>query len=209
MKRMTGVLLASVLVLGCAACVSPQSPPPAEPRDEEPTAAEIAQQAYDCLENAESLCKSGMDIIDAAWHFGIWDAPECGADAVMEQLSQQTGFDVSFLEQNGGYTADELANGDGTLAGWEYCLTATENCLSASGTYAAVDEALNTAQELIRGLPADDPNFQSLKDYYTEVAAYAAYFENVSGSYNDLTAAITQYERDIQTAKKPLLFDFG
>ncbi|MDY3281991.1 hypothetical protein [Dysosmobacter sp.] len=209
MKRLTAALLASALVLGCAACAAPQSPPPAEPREEEPTAAEIARQAYDCIESAETLCKSGMIIIDAAWHFGIWDAPECGADAVMEQLSRQTGFDVSFLEQNGGCTADELANGDETFDGWEYCVTAAENCLAAYGTYDALDQAMNTAQELIRELPADDLNSRSLKDYYTEVAAYAAYFEDVTGSYNDLTAAITRYESDIQAVKKPLLFDFG
>ncbi len=56
---------------------------------------ETAQQAYDLVEDAESLCKSGMSIISVAWHFGIWDAPECAADIVTERLSAQIGFEFS------------------------------------------------------------------------------------------------------------------
>lgn len=170
---------------------------------------ERAQRAYDLIESAESLCKSGMGIISSAWHLGIWDAPECETSTVIEKLSAQIGFEVSFIEENGNYTADELVNGDGNFGGWEFCLMTAENCLSASGTYTSVNDALDAARDLIREIPEDYANYQSLKDYYTKVAAYAAYFENVSGSYNDLTEAINKYEKDIQEAKEPLLFDFG
>lgn len=61
-----------------------------------------------------------------------------------------------------------------------------ENCLSAIGAYTSVDEALVAARVLIREIPDDYVNCQYLKDYFTKVAAYAEYFENVSGSYNDL-----------------------
>lgn len=161
------------------------------------------------IEGAESLCKSGMRIISSAWHFGIWDAPECETSTVIEKLSAQIGFEVSFVEENGNYTADELINGDGNFGGWEFCLMTAENCLSASGTYTSVNEALDMARDLIREIPDDYANYQNLKDYYTKVAAYAAYFENVSGSYNDLIEAIDKYEKEIQEAKEPLLFDFG
>lgn len=116
---------------------------------------------------------------------------------------------ISFIEENGGYTADELINGDGNFDGWELCLMTAENCLSAIGAYTSVDEALVAARVLIREIPDDYVNCQYLKDYFTKVAAYAEYFENVSGSYNDLTEAVTEYENRIRTAKEPLLFDFG
>lgn len=170
---------------------------------------ETAQQAYDLVEDAESLCKSGMSIISAAWHFGIWDAPECGVDIVMERLSTQTGFEVSFIEENGGCTADELVNGDGTYGGWEFCLMTAENCLSAIGVYDSISESLDMARNMIRELPDDYTHYQNLRDYYTKVVAYASYFENISGSYNDLIEAITEYENNIQSVKAPLLFDFG
>ena len=223
MKRFRVFLLATILIT-CTACSTVQDSPVADSREEskgnneavtentEPekiSEAEIAQQAYDFIENAESLCKSGMNIISAAWHFGIWDAPELGVDTVMDKLSEQISFEISFIEENGGYTADELVNGDGTYDGWEFCLMTAENCLSAIGAYDSVRESLNAARDMIRKLPDDYAHYQNLRDYYTKVAAYALYFENISGSYNDLIEAITEYENDIQTTKEPLLFDFG
>lgn len=223
MKRFYAFLLATIFIF-CTACSTIQNSSTDVPHEEssgdmgtvtentesaEINEAKIAQQAYDLIENAESICKDGMGIISAAWHFGIWDAPECETDVVMERLAAQIGFEVSFIEENGGYTADELVNGNGNFDGWEFCLTTAENCLSVIGAYASVDEALNTARDLIRKIPDDYAGYQKLKDYYTKVAAYTAYFENVSGSYNDLIEAITKYEDDIQKAKEPLLFDFG
>lgn len=223
MKRFCVFLLATIFIF-CTACSTAQNSSTDVPHEEgsgdtgivkentEPeviSEAEIAQQAYDLIENAESICKDGMGIISAAWYFGIWDAPECEADVVMERLAAQIGFEISFIEENGGYTADELVNGDGNFDGWEFCLTTAENCLSAIGTYASIDEALNTARDLIRKIPDDYADYQNLKDYYTTVAAYTAYFKNISGSYNDLIEAITKHEDDIQKAKEPLLFDFG
>lgn len=223
MKRFAASLLAMMVVFSCAACSDVQRPSGEKlygsetesikssisAELEEIDETEIAQKAYDLIDNAEALCKDGMEIISSAWHFGIWNAPECGTDTVLEQLSAQIGFDISFIEENGGYTAYELVNGDGNLDGWEFCLMTAENCLSAAGAYSFVNETLDDARDLIRKLPDDYVNCRYLKDYYTKVAAYAAYFENVSGSYNDLIEAIDRYESNIQTAKEPLLFDFG
>ncbi|MCM1186173.1 MAG: hypothetical protein NC251_12535 [Lachnoclostridium sp.] len=223
MKRLLVFLLTVVLIFSSAGCSTIQNSDiensqevgssSTEPKTENVEAdiideTEIAQQAYDLIENAEDLCKAGMGIISAAWHFGIWNASECDASTVMEQLSAQIGFDVSFVEENGGYTADELVNGDGNWDGWEFCLMTAENCLSAVGVYTSVGDALDSARDLIRKIPADYEHYQNLKDYYTKVAAYVAYFENISGSYNDLTEAIAKYEGDIQVVKEPLLFDF-
>lgn len=233
MKRFSAFLLTTVLIFNCTACSDTQNLPieasheassdnseAAANIDNTETAAEnadidpeeineTAQLAYDLIACAESLCKSGMEVISSAWHFGIWDAPDCESSTVIEKLSAQIGFEVSFIEENGNYTADELINGNGNFGGWEFCLMTAENCLSAAGTYTSVNEALDMARDLIREIPNDYANYQNLKNYYTKVAAYAAYFENVSGSYNDLIEAIDKYEKDIQTAKEPLLFDFG
>lgn len=223
MKLFSVFMLSMMLVFGCVACTSVQNLPAGNSQGvgiediegststapEKIDEAELAQQAYDLIDSAECICKSGMGVISAAWHFGIWDAPGCDADSVVECLSAQIGFDVSFIEENGGCSADELVNGDGNFDGWEFCLTTAENCMSAAGAYASVNEVLDTARDLIRQIPDDYVNYKYLKDYYAKVAAYVAYFENVSGSYNDLTEAITEYESQIQTAKELLLFDFG
>lgn len=150
-----------------------------------------------------------MGIISEAWHFGIWDAPEYEPDTVIEQLSAKIGIAVLFIEENGGYTADELIYGDGIYDGWECCLMSAENCLSADEAHYCISEDLDIARELIRKLSDDYVHYQNLRDYYTKVATYASYFENISGSYNDLIEAIKEYESDIQSVKEPLLFDFG
>lgn len=224
MKRFSAFLLIAALIFSYTACSVIQNPSVenlpegsvdsvesttrgVEPEEINQTG--IAQQAYDLIDSAELLCKSGMQIISTAWHFGIWEAPECTTDVVMEHLSARTGFDVSFIEEHGGYTADELVSGDGNFANWEFCLTTAENCLSAAGVYSSVNESLDAAKDLIRKIPDDNADYRYLKDYYTKVATYVAYFEDVSGSYNDLTEAIAEYESNIQVAKEPLLFDFG
>lgn len=224
MKRAFLVLLLMTLILNCVACSTAKKITVEEPsitddsnmkvvidsmESEKTDEVEIAQQAYDLIEGAESNCKQAMKIIEAAWHFGIWNAPECKTDEVIERLSAKIGCDISFIEEHGGYTADELVNGNEDFPGWEFCLMTAENCLSAIGVYDFTNEALDSARDLIRQLSTDYTHYQSLKDYYTKVAAYVAYFENISGSYNDLTAAITEYESGIQMAKEPLLFDFG
>lgn len=223
MKHFSLFLLTLILIFCCVACSTDQNSTTknshgsgtkstkssASEKPEKMDEAEMAQQAYNLIDSAESLCKSGMGIISSAWHFGIWDAPGCETNVVMERLSAQIGFDVSFIEENGGYTADELVHGNGDFGGWEFCLMTAENCLSAIEAYTSVNKALDAARDLIREIPDDYANYQYLKDYYTKVAAYAAYFENVSGSYNDLLDAIANYESSIQKSKEPLLFEFG
>lgn len=174
-----------------------------------PGSSEPAQAAYDLIHDAEALCKRGMNAITAAWHFGIWNAADCTPDTVIDQLAAQIGYDSAFVAENSGCSADELINGNGSFDGWEFCLTAAENCISQAGVHDRVKEALNTARETIQSIPGDHANYQDLKNYYTKVAAYADYFRNINGSYNDIVAGMASHELLIQTAKEPLLFDLG
>ena len=119
------------------------------------------------------------------------------------------GVERSFLEENGGYAAEDFLNGDGTYDGWQFCLWATENCYAAIGYYEGLDSAMETAQDVIKSLPEGYEYRQALKDYYTKTAAYVAYFEDVSGSYNSSGDTVVEYENAIEAAKEGLLFDFG
>lgn len=84
MRHVTTFLLAMTLIFSCTACSDVQNAPSgnshgSETENVENSAivepekineAEIAQQAYDLIDSAESLCKSGMGIISSAWHLG-------------------------------------------------------------------------------------------------------------------------------------------
>lgn len=174
-----------------------------------PATSDPAKLAYDLINEVETLCKNGMNAISAAWHFGIWDATNCSPDTVVSQLSAQIGYDFAFVVENCGCSAEELINGDGNFDGWEFCLTAAENCISQAGIHDTVKDSLNTARELIQSVPTDHTNYQDLKNYYTKVAAYASYFSDINGSYQDIIAGMSSHELSIQLAKEPLLFDLG
>lgn len=131
------------------------------------------------------------------------------ADTVLDGLASRMGVERSFLEENGGYTAEDFLNGDGTYDGWQFCLWATENCYAAAEIYDTLDAALDAAKAAIQQLPEDHKSYQALKDYYTKAAAYAAYFEDVTGSYNSSGDSVAAYESAIEAAKEGLLFDFG
>lgn len=200
MKKLFTFILATILLIFSTACGQNTSSISQD---------EVAQSAYDCIEAAELLCKTGMEIISTAWHFGIWDTPECNTANILDKLAVQIGFEAAYIEQNGGYSVGQLVNGDNDFPAWEYCLWTAENCLIAADVYTSLEEALETAQTLLKSLTEKYEHHQDLKDYYTKVAVYAEYFKKVTGSYNDMTAAVLKYEEDIQKAKEPLLFDFG
>lgn len=181
---------------------------------------ELAQHAYDLLEAAETICGQGMQSYRSVWQYGIEIGVEQesavllgesgpDADTVLDGLASRMGVERSFLEENGGYTAEDFLHGDGTYDGWQFCLWATENCYAAIGYYEGLDSAMETAQDIIKSLPEGYEHRQALKDYYTKVAAYAAYFEDVTGSYNSSGDSVAAYESAIETAKEGLLFDFG
>ena len=181
---------------------------------------ELAQHAYDLLETVETACREGMRCYRSVWQYGIEIGVEqesaallgesgSDADTVMDGLASRMGVERSFLEENGGYAAEDFLNGDGTYDGWQFCLWATENCYAAIGYYEGLDSAMETAQDVIKSLPEGYEYRQALKDYYTKTAAYVAYFEDVSGSYNSSGDTVAEYENAFEAAKEGLLFDFG
>lgn len=171
--------------------------------------ADLAQLAYVLIDSAESLCKNGVANIRDAWCFGIYDAPDCDLSTVTDRLAAQIGFDPIFVKENCGCTASELINGTADFPAWEYCLSATERCYAANGTYDTIDESLESAKALIQLLPESYSHHGDLKNYYTKVFEYVGFFKDVTGSYNELSSTIFNYEFYIKTAKEPLLFDFG
>lgn len=175
---------------------------------EEYSDVDLAQTAYTLIDNAEYLCKHGVATIKSAWRFGIYDAPNCTVSTVIDRLAAQIGFDSAFVKEHCGYTADELVNGTADFPAWEYCLWATENCFTAYGTYDTIDQSMELARNLIQSLPESYLHYKGLKNYFTKVAEYVDFFEDVTGSYNELSSKMFNYEFYIDNAKEPLLFDF-
>ena len=139
---------------------------------------ELAQHAYDLLEAVETACREGMRCYRSVWQYGIEIGVEqesaallgesgSDADTVMDGLASRMGVERSFLEENGGYAAEDFLNGDGTYDGWQFCLWATENCYAAIGYYEGLDSAMETAQDGIKSLPEGYEYRQALQDYYT------------------------------------------
>lgn len=206
MKQLLYLFFAAALLLSCTACKAEVPEPTPEPIDD----TELAQNAYGLIEDAEQLCITGMDTVSFAWYFGIYDAPSCTVETIVDRLSGQIGFSTDFILENGRYTPEELINGDEDFPAWEFCLMTAEHCLQAAGYYDIVDEDLSAAKDIIKSISEDYANAQELKNYYTKVAAYAAFFKDIGSiSYKDLQELTTNYENEIKMVKEPLLFDLG
>lgn len=206
MKKIITLLLCIILTCSCFGCgditVSDQAGTIVSTE-------ELAQAAYDLIEYSEEVSSAGIQILSAAWHFGIYDAPECSTDTVIDKLAGKTGLEADYIKENGGYTAKELIKGTEDFEGWEFCLWATENCLTSLEIYENLETALNEAKQYIKDLPETYSSLEPLKEYYKKVFSYATLFQDTTGlSYNELQEKIPKYEEDIRTAKEELLFDF-
>ena len=169
---------------------------------------ENAQKAYELLVDAEKICIEGMDDIYGAWHFGLYDAGEYTSSEVFDKLALRTSFSAYELKDNGGWSGEYLVEGDGELAGWEFCLYAVENCLEARGDFDRVDLLLEESKKQIQLLGESYEYTVDFKNYYTKVSSYAEFFKNVTGSFKQLQTTITEYENGIRTAKEVFRFEF-
>lgn len=166
------------------------------------------KKAYALLEEAEMICLEGMEDIYATWYFGIYKLDDVAVSKVFEELSEITSFDESFLKKHADYSGENLVNGTVDYAAWNCCLFAIENCLSARGDYSDLDVLLAEAKTAIQALPDEYDYKDELKNYYNKLASYAGFFENITGSFNDLKTTMSDYERGIREAKEVLRFDF-
>lgn len=178
------------------------------------TAEHIAARAFFKIKNASQLCIDGMDDIYNIWRFGIYDADDYSSSTIFFAMSLECSFTSSELEkaaEDAGVSASNCVDGSFLADEWQCCLWVLKQAIDNSGTHAEIDGLLSDAKDALKELKDKYPdyeNYDTLKEYYTEVSTYAQFFESQECSFNQLTGLITDYETKIKTLCKELEFDY-
>ena len=171
---------------------------------------ENGQKIYQHLEKATELCQSAMEEIDAAWHFGIYDASHAYTDEAgfwfdfaygiySAGIMRDTQSEVKKAAKDLGFTHTQVRSD------WRKCVQVYLKVLENRGAYDEIDQELAAALELLDELEnkyESTPAMEALRSYYEMVEEYRDFVVSPSGSYGDLSSTVATMESRIETAKK-------
>lgn len=66
--------------------------------------------------------------------------------------------------------------------------------LTANGTYSSIEQRIDQAAEALKTLSSDFDGYFPMRGYYFDLIEYATYCATPTGSYQDLDAAVREYE---------------
>lgn len=197
---------------------------------EESEAASISDKAQAIYENAEAvykklnevatLCCDGMDDIYGAWYFGIYKADDSTKSSFYSDMSSET---PHLTKQNLIDGANALWGGsDGkdnsslvammAMSDWQYCLNIAEYAISVQGDYDTISENMSEAEKLLQSLTKEYGDYEyypKLKEYYSAVSSYVDFFKNPTGSFQQLSETVNQFENNIRTYQSDVGFLFN
>lgn len=173
---------------------------------------ENSKSIYENLNKAADICKKYMDSIYDAWHYGIYDAKDQLEWSDKVQLFLQfMSFEVSYIEEEDLVAAWTSRNSDKDISSakfydmnFDYCILMVAWVLEDKGIYTELNNCLDEAQKSLQEMAeqyGDSDNYIKLKEYYVKVKAYADFFKSPTGSFSELAATMTGYEKDIDNAK--------
>lgn len=170
-----------------------------------------ASIAFDKLNQITELCVKGMDDIYDSWYIGLYesdisDIPTKGS--LITLISEKTSF-----------SNEELVKACNDLnlrvlelyTDWNYCIWIVEQAHVNRGTYDRIHTLLtevNSALKEIGDSYSDYEYYPTLKSYYAKASSYADFFENTTGSFNQLADTINDYENALRTYQSDLSFIF-
>ena len=181
----------------------------AEEENKKEQAFNNAKLAFEKLNEAAQLCIAGMDDVYGAWHFGIYDADDYSSSYVAMYLSLETSFTTNEITQacsDAGFSVSYLTYD------FNYCLWAIEQAHINRGTFDQLHTLLGDVQSILQEMSekyGDYAYYPKLKEYYAKVASYADFFENTTGSFQQLATTINDYENSIRTYQSDLNFIFA
>jgi hypothetical protein len=173
-----------------------------------------AKDAFEKLNLVASLCIDGMDDIYSAWHFGIYTADDCTSSNIYTKLADVTSFSSTELKTAAAQWSGMSADTMGYLLpdDWQYCLQTVKTAIEIRGDYETIKAELESAQAIMQELTTvydDYTYYPELKKYYASVSSYVEFFLSPSGSFNQLSTTVENYETAIRTYQSDLGFLFS
>ncbi|MBQ4135768.1 MAG: hypothetical protein IJD73_01740 [Clostridia bacterium] len=184
-----------------------------------PAPADLGQQIYNDLVTASELCETYRYAVYNAWYFAIYEFDNYTGSQRLE--APQNSTIVTDFAIKVGIPQDEMrtiiANypeglGVYALGDFNSSVNFVLYALKDNGTEAELDSALSTAKTTLKDLTGTYSTYsecENLKNFYTEVNAYAEYLKNPTGSFETMKSTTQTHQSNVRTAKSALDFAFG
>ena len=170
----------------------------------------MARAVYVALDGAASICYMAMQDIYAGWRYGIYSANErmtfSGNIVEMSNDTPNLTSDAMLVAAVKRFTQDELSD-YAYKRDWSDYVKVVLATYEEFGGYKMVDDDLLLAQKLLKTLTTIDEEKKytdTLTDYYKEVKDCADFVESPSGSFQNLSTTINNYNKNIKSLKVDL-----
>lgn len=169
---------------------------------------ENAKDAYEALNEVAAMCVSGMDAVYGAWYYGIYKADAQYGVTFYALSLEVPGFSSSEIEN----AAKTIGMKESSLKGkWQNCLNLVLSAIALRGDYEAIEQKMLTAENILQELTStydDYTYYPKLKSYYSAVSSYVDFYENPTGSFNQLADTVKEFENAIRTYEADVSFLF-
>lgn len=94
---------------------------------------------------------------------------------------------------------------------WQKCVWIVEAAISQQGDYDVITANMESAQAVLQTLTDeydDYTYYPKLKEYYAAVSSYVNFFTNPTGSFNQLSDTVNDFENAIRTLESDIAFLF-
>ncbi|MBP7212939.1 MAG: hypothetical protein KBA03_01770 [Anaerolineaceae bacterium] len=183
---------------------------------------DTAKEAYTALSNAADSTISVMDSIYNAWYFGIYDADDSSPETVISDLAKEVPLSREELDAGLQSLAKELdddesgllrlmASDSRNVSNWQWLLYLINESYNVNGKFDEIQENIDLANVALKTMTAefdDYKHYPALKELYSKVVSYAEFAQSPTGSFQQLSGTITDYENDIRTLRSDLSFVF-
>lgn len=167
-----------------------------------------AKKAYEALNEVADMCVSGMDAVYGAWYYGVYESNAKYGVTFYALSLEVPGFSSSEIED----AAKVIGMKESSLKGkWQNCLNLVLSAIALRGDYEAIEEKMLAAENILQELTStydDYTYYPKLKSYYSAVSSYVDFYENPTGSFNQLADTVKEFENTIRTYEADVSFLF-
>ena len=167
---------------------------------------EHIKTAYNYLCDASVELENISDIIQTAWHYGIYNTTDSIEDNV-RGLESKTGISAKEL-LSGAFRAvmlEEIDNQEFKTPA--VCVYA---CIRAMGdSFESVSESINKAKDEIQIINSNNNDYESIKKYYSDALTFYEWLKKPDGNYNQAIDTINDYNNKLKEHKNDLKLDYG
>lgn len=171
-----------------------------------------AKEAYASLNIVTSYSAVVIGDVSSVWGWCIFDADDEAYNDVSVNIARESNLSSEEVAK-----AYEDLYGSGKesyssysyilLEDWQYAVPTVIRAYINNGYYQATEDELNSAKDKIHALTGDEPYYEDLKNYYTEVLNFRDFSFSPTGNYQNLSSTVNDHVSKIDTLKSNLSFD--